>query len=424
LKQSKKLFQHEQILPLGRENMERLKVGFLSFQDYLDRNAWSGTLYYMQKSLKERNIEVIYLGERKKPSIWQKILNRLQKNKTSPKLGSSSYIAEWKKFASRVQDKLSKTPCDVIFAPVASAELTFLETSIPIVYLSDATFKLYQEYYQLNLDQQEADWASKQEFTAVSKASKLVYSSEWAANSAICDYQAEYDKVEVISFGANLEEPPAKERAISKKQSSVCRLLFVGKEWERKGGKLAFQTLLSLRKRGIDAELVIVGCVPPAEIKHEKLKVIPYLDKNVPQQRQQLDELFLNSNFFILPTRADCSPIVLCEANAFGLPVITTDVCGISSLITNGKNGYTLPLSASGDDYAQIIVENFSDPTRYEYLVRSSREKYDTQLNWDKWAEKLHHLFIEAIEQKNLPQQVTFLESAYKKADPKYVVSQ
>lgn len=403
--------------------MQRLRIGFLSVQDCLDRNAWSGTLYYMQKSLKERDLQVIYLGGQKKSTIWQKVLSRLRKNQPSPKLGSPHYIAEWRKFADKVQDKLSQTPCDVIFAPVASAELTFLETSIPIVYLSDATLKLYQEHYQLNLDRQETEWASKQEFAAISKASKLVYSSDWAANSAIADYQASADKVEIISFGANLDEPPSREKALSKQQTSVCRLLFVGKDWERKGGKVAFQTLLSLRQQGVDAELIIVGCVPPAEIKHEKLKVIPYLNKNVPHERQQLDELFLNSNFFILPTRADCSPIVFCEANAFGLPVITTDVCGISSLITNGKNGYMLPLSASGDDYAKVIVENFSEPTRYENLVRSSREEYETQLNWDKWAEKLHHVFVEALD-RNVRDRVAVLESTYQKAGSKSVVPQ
>jgi glycosyltransferase involved in cell wall biosynthesis len=63
-------------------------------------------------------------------------------------------------------------------------------------------------------------------------------------------------------------------------------LLFVGRDWSRKGGDIAFKTLISLCERGVDAELVIVGSTPPPEIKHEKLRVIPYLDKNVPQQRK------------------------------------------------------------------------------------------------------------------------------------------
>jgi hypothetical protein len=53
-----------------------------------------------------------------------------------------------------------------------------------------------------------------------------------------------------------------------------------------------------------------------------------------------------------------------------------------------------LPLSASGEDYANLIGEKFSDKGVYENLVRSSREEYDMRLNWDKWAESLHQVIL------------------------------
>jgi glycosyltransferase involved in cell wall biosynthesis len=391
--------------------MKRLRIGFLTFHNYLDRNAWSGTLYYMQKALRDKNIELVYLGEIKRESLLQKVSRRLWRNDASSKIGSPSYIAKCQKFADTAQKKLAQTPCDVIFAPVASAELNFLETNIPIIYLSDATFKLYGRYYQLNLEQQEAEWLEKQESIAISKASKLVYSSKWAADSAIADYQADGKRIAILPFGANIDAPPLAKAALSNKKTAKCQLLFVAKDWQRKGGEIAFKTLVALCNRGIDAALTVVGCVPPAEIKHDKLTVIPFLNKNVPEQRKQLDDLFLKSNFFILPTRADCSPIVLCEANAFGLPVLTSDVGGIPSIVRKGKNGYMLPLSASGEDYANLIVENFSDKTQYEKLVRSSREEYNTRLNWNKWAEDLHYIMMGLLEQKNHQKPVNLRES-------------
>jgi glycosyltransferase involved in cell wall biosynthesis len=371
-----------------------IKVGFLSSQNYLDKNTFSGTLYYMHRALRAIEIQVIDLGEPRKPSRWRNFLNRVFKNGDAPKVGSPRYMAESTKFASKIKKQLRQTPCDVIFAPVAKRELNFIETNIPIISLSDATFILFENNYQINLDKEEREWESKQESIAISKASKLVYSSEWAANSAISDYQADAAKIEVIPFGANLDEPPLATEVVSQKQTSSCRLLFIGRDWSRKGGDIAFQTLTCLNERGVNAELVVVGATPPPEIKHEKLRVIPYLNKNVPQQRKQLDELFLKSNFFIFPTRADCSPIVICEANAFGLPVFTTDVGGIPTIIKNGRNGYMLPLSASGEDYANLIVEKFSDRGVYENLVRSSREEYDRRLNWNKWAESLHQVIL------------------------------
>ncbi len=374
--------------------MPTVKVGFLSRQNYLDKYTFSGTLYYMRTALKARDIQVIDLGNPRKPSRWRKILNRLTKSNDPGKIGSPRYISEHIKFASLIKKQLVQTPCDVIFAPVAKGELTYTETTLPIISLSDVTFSLLEKNYKLNLDKQQIELESEQEFIAVSKAKKLVYPSEWAANSAIFDYKAEPTKIEIIPFGANLDEPPLGNEVLSPKQTSSCRLLFVGRDWSRKGGDIAFQTLISLCKRGFDAELVVVGSTPPPEIKHEKLRVIPYLNKNIPQQRKQLDELFLKSNFFLFPTRADCSPIVICEANAFGLPVVTTDVGGIPTIIKNGRNGYMLPLSASGDDYANLIVHNFSDRGVYENLVRSSREEYDRRLNWNKWAESIHQVIL------------------------------
>jgi glycosyltransferase involved in cell wall biosynthesis len=374
--------------------LKSLKVGFLSSQNYLDRNSFSGILYYMRNALIARGIKVIDLGEPRKPSRLRDFYYRVLKSGNTPKVGSNRYIAESTKFASKIKKQLSQIPCDVIFAPVAKREISFIETNIPIVSLSDATFILFEKNYQINLDKEEREWESKQESIAISKASKLVYSSEWAANSAISDYQADAAKIEVIPFGANLDEPPLATEVLSQKHTSSCRLLFIGRDWSRKGGDIAFQTLTCLNERGVNAELVVVGTTPPPEIKHEKLRVIPYLNKNVPQQRKQLDELFLKSNFFIFPTRADCSPIVICEANAFGLPVFTTDVGGIPTIIKNGRNGYMLPLSASGEDYANLIVEKFSDKGVYDNLARSSREEYDTRLNWDKWAESLHQVIM------------------------------
>src|SRR5919199_2035377 len=374
----------------GRFSVPPIKVGFLSRQNYLDKTTFSGILYYMRTALKATDLQVIDLGNPRKPSRWIKFLKRVTKSNDTEKIGSHRYVTKCINFASLIKKQLLQTPCDVIFAPVAKEEITYIETTIPIVSLSDVTFSLLETTYKLNLDKQQREVESEQELLAISKAKKLVYPSEWAAKSAIFDYKAEPSKIEIIPFGANLDEPPLANEVLSQKQTSSCHLLFVGRDWSRKGGDIAFQTLVSLCNKGVETELVIVGSTPPPEIKHEKLRVMPYLNKNIPQQRKQLDELFLKSNFFLFPTRADCSPIVICEANAFGLPVLTTDVGGIPTIVKNGKNGYILPLSASGEDYANLIVEIFSNRTNYENLVRSSREEYDQRLNWNKWAESLH----------------------------------
>jgi glycosyltransferase involved in cell wall biosynthesis len=372
--------------------MKQVKVGFLSTHNYFDQNAWSGGVYRMYQALKSKGFQMVNLGNPEKPSLLQKVKNRLKPKKKRAIIGSAAYLEENKQIAAQIQRQLQQNPCDVIFAPVASREVSLLDHNIPVIYMSDATPELIKETYNLYPDEASFLVADQQEKSAISKATKMVYPSEWVANSAVNYYQANPENIKVVTFGANVDPDviPTIDDTLKKCQDKTCRLLFIGKDWERKGGYIAFDTLKILNQMGVNAELVFLGCVPPEGFQHQKMKVIPFLNKNIPEEQQQFSQLLLNSHFLLFPTRADCSPFVICEANAFGLPVITTEVGGIPTIIQNGKNGYTLPLSASGQDYANLIAQNFSDSSHYQQLVRSSRQEYETRLNWDKWADNVY----------------------------------
>jgi glycosyltransferase involved in cell wall biosynthesis len=73
---------------------------------------------------------------------------------------------------------------------------------------------------------------------------------------------------------------------------------------------------------------------------------------------------------------------VFAEANSFGLPVITTEVGGIPTVIRNGVNGMMFPLEAPPEDYSRWIAELFFDRIRNAALVRNSFEEYQKRLNW------------------------------------------
>lgn len=378
--------------------MNKIRVGFLSSHNYFDKNSWSGILYYMYWALRSTSIEVVDLGNPYKTNFWTKILKRISPKKSVYRVGSDEYVRDSTQFANLVKEQLKDSKCDAIFSPVGSKELYFLDTNIPILYLSGMTHKVYKQTYSLNFTPQELDFLARQESAAISKATKLVYPSDWPVNSAIVDYQAEPDKIRVVPYGANLDSTPSIEDILeAKTNTSYCRLIFIGKDWERKGGEIAFQTLLALRRMKVNAELIIVGTKPPTEVQHEKLTVIPYLNKNKRSQMLKFYNLLLGSHFMIFPTKAEAFGVVSCEANAFGLPVITTEVGGIPTIIRNGKNGYMLPLSASANQFADLIKEIFNDKSRYQMLVCSSKEEYKSRLNWNKWAESIQEIIAEMI---------------------------
>lgn len=373
---------------------KRPRIAFLTSLDPLDKNSWSGIYFSMVKALEKHCGEVVCLGPvniklppyqvdliKLVPVIFQKIFRKIYAYDFSLLLSLQ--------YAKVFKEKLLSQQFDLIFVPTACVQIAFLETDIPIVYSSDATIKLLMNYYpqyKLLTNKFEANIAEK---LAISKSKISLFSSNWAAQSAIKDYSADPEKTRVIPFGANLQKIPDKSFILNRrkaKKNDILKLLFLGVGWQRKGGEIAVETLSKLEEMGIKAELNVCGCTPPKHLSHKGMKTIPFLDKNDDNQLKILEELLLASDFLLLPTRAECFGIVFCEANAFGLPVITTDTGGVSEVIRNGENGFMLPVTARGAEYGKVIYEIYQDKQRYQQLVQSSRQAFDERLNWDAWA--------------------------------------
>lgn len=376
----------------------RMKIAFLTSFDPLDRRSWSGTVYHLVQALEKHCGEITYIGPMKvRQKAIGKIINKCSRLilKKGFEYNASFLVA--KKYAKVAAQRLAGGDFDVIITVAGSPEIAFLKTDLPVVLIEDATFAILHNYYPQYTDLLKISihQANMTEALAIAKASMVIYSSEWAARSAVEIYHADERRVHVVPYGANFETPPTREGVLQRRKSGRCRLLFMGVNWQRKGGEIAFETLLKLEELEIAAELTVCGCIPPKGFTHERMVVIPFLDKNDEKQREEINKLFVMSDFLLLPTRGDCTPIVFCEANAFGLPVITTSTGGVPGIIKDGENGCMLPLSARGAEYARVIAEIYQDDQRYAALVRSSRAAFDNRLNWSVWGTTVKKLLDE-----------------------------
>ncbi|MCD4788420.1 MAG: glycosyltransferase family 4 protein [Bacteroidales bacterium] len=370
---------------------QNYKIAYLTSINPRDKRALSGSPYYMLRALEKHVGSVDVLGPVKiKKTIFHYISQFFKKYFKAYNIYHSYFLA--RKYAKIFNKKLKGKNYDFIFAPRVSTEMCLIKTDIPIIYFTDTTFKLLYNYYEwFSGFMKISEWeGNKIEQLAINKASILINSSEWGANSAIKDYHADPEKVYVIPFAPNIDEVPERDKVLKPKDSDKCKLLFLGVEWIRKGGDIAFETLNELKKMGLNVSLTVCGCVPPAEYQDDDLIVIPFLNKNDKKQNKEFNKLLIDSHFLILPTREECFGVVFCEASAFGLPSITTDTGGISGAVKNGKNGFRLPLEARGKQYAEKIFEIFSDyENKYLPLSKSSRDIYEQKLNWDSWAASL-----------------------------------
>lgn len=390
---------------------KRLRIGFITSTNPLDRRSWSGVHYSIFKAL-ERNLgDVVALGPvsmRWPFALGDRFNSWLVRPLTGKRYqyGWSIAVARW--YGRVFGRKIAQQQFDLLVAPASFTEIAYLRTNVPIVYIEDSTLTQLIDFYPgltglLNISKSELNHLEKQ---ALTRASLVCYSSEWAAQSARQDYGAPAEKLAIIPFGSNYPFPPTHAEALRHKLAADggCRLLLLGGEWGRKGGPIAYETMVALQQLGIPATLTVIGCAPPDPDNYSNpgFTTIPYLNMGVPADQAQLHELFSTADFFLMPSRAECAAIAFCDANSFGLPVFTTNVGGISSFVQQGVNGFMLPLSATGQDFAQHIQQVLADPVLYQHLRQQSRIQYETVLNWDKWVAGLEQALNQRVLLKEL----------------------
>ena len=386
-------------------NKKSIKIAYLTVQhDPHIRGtwrSWSGTVYYVAQALQKHCGEVSYFNP-VLPCRKQKKIERIS-IRSSQLLLKKQYTCDFflaSSYAKAGAQWLAGKSFDVIVVPAGATEIAFLKTDIPIVLVEDATSRQLIGYYPQysNLLRRSIYEMNVIQDLALKKASAVIYSSALAARSAIEDYGADPAKIHVVPFGANLDGPPPREDVLARKKFEQCRLLFLGVDWVRKGGDIAFETLLKLEELGMQAELVVCGCTPPAGVGHERMKIIPFLDKNDEKQRRELEQLLMSADFLLLPTRAEAYGLVFCEASAFGLPVISTNTGGVPEIVREGENGFLLPYEARGDAYAEVIARVYYDEERYADLVRASRAAFEERLNWDAWGVAVKHILADLLD--------------------------
>lgn len=377
---------------------KNLKIAYITENDPWDKRPWSGTFYKMHMALRKRN-NVIPLGPLNF-GFWRLFIITIQKltAKVLRKKYNSRQSIILSLYASYIlKRKLSKEKFDLIFAPAGSKLIALLKTDVPIFYYSDATVNLMIDYYEIftNLAKFSIKESNYIEKKTIQNASACIYASDWAARDAIKTYNAKPENTHVIKLGANIEAAPEKINIEKKLIQTTCTLLFLGVDWERKGGNIVIQTLEILLSEGFDARLIVCGCIPP--ITHPNMQVHKFLDKNKDADYKLFTEILENAHFLFLPTRAECAGIVFCEASANGIPSIASNTGGVTSYVQDGINGYALPLTATPKEYAKIIKETFMDKKLYQELSYKSREKYENELNWDTWEEQMNFLIEKLV---------------------------
>ncbi len=217
------------------------------------------------------------------------------------------------------------------------------------------------------------------ERVAFHAASAVVAFSEWAAESIVIQHGLPARRVHVIPPGVDVESfAPVVERP-RRAAGAPLRLLFVGGEFERKGGPQLLALFLERFAHTGMVELHIVTRDPivsphPAVVIHRGIEAFT----------EPWFTLYADADIFVLPTTFDQAPIAYLEAMAAGLPIVTTRVGAAPEIVLDGETGFVVAgdqPNAFGDRIDQLIASSEMRRAFAESALKRVARRYSSKRN-------------------------------------------
>jgi glycosyltransferase involved in cell wall biosynthesis len=224
----------------------------------------------------------------------------------------------------------------------------------------------------------------RRERAVYAAAAGIFTMSEYLRRSFVHDFDLPAERVVTVYAGANLDPATVIPRAGP--PSGPPTVLFVGRQWNRKGGPVLLEAFRGLRLAVPDARLCVVGCRPP--VREPGVEIVGPINKESPEGAKQLSSLYRDADLLCLPSRFEPFGIVLVEAMLHGLPCIGTDRCAIPEIIAAGETGWLTP---DGNVVAlrDRLNTALADRAALAEMGRRGRQRALRLFRWEHVAERM-----------------------------------
>lgn len=260
---------------------------------------------------------------------------------------------------------------------VLQLRTTYLPIGLPYAPYTDNTAQLAREHWP-----RAAPWGGRQlskvlayERAFYSEAAHVFATGQLVADSLVARYGVPRERVTVVGAGSNYVPAATVETA------REPWVLFVGYEFQRKGGDRLVRAFREVHRQNPGAQLKIVG--PELRLDEPGVEVLgPVRD------RQRLAQLYAKSRVFALPVRYEPYGMAFLEAMAHGLPCVGTREGAVAEIIDHGRTGYVV----DADDERELteaLTSLIRDSEQAAELGKAGRQRVRDELNWDSVAGRM-----------------------------------
>ncbi len=201
-------------------------------------------------------------------------------------------------------------------------------------------------------------------------------------------------------FNSLSKENSRKELKIQENEKII---LFVGGLRHVKGARYLIEAMKTIIDREKNARLLIVGDGDEKEFLKDLVKRLNLQEHvnfagKIPNEN--IPEYMVASDIFVLPSLSEGFPVTVLEAMASGLPIVTTDVRGLSEIVKEGENGFLVKPENPGE-IAEKVLLILEDTELRERISLSNKEK-SKKYSWESVVARLEDVYHSIYFNKSL----------------------
>jgi glycosyltransferase involved in cell wall biosynthesis len=305
--------------------------------DSHDPMVVSGVPYYFGKALAENPLVQQMVRVNAQPNVWLRRIVRLVSLWPDLEIAEQRYVHNtmMARFRSWTRDRATRHLGGHVLIHVRS---WYYPSRLPYYCFIDATWSMLQHSSR--------SWTAPErthrrrvavEERMYAQAMHVFCASQDARASLVEEYGLDPSRATVVGNGINLATLPSP--ILRSFAEPALRVLFVGKDAERKGLPDLIQAIRAARAEGHKILLTIVGTVSSVDDAWVK-------NLGLVHDRSTMSALYREHDLLCLPSRQESFGLVVPEALAHSMPVIVSDVGELPRIVRHGIDGFVVPANS------------------------------------------------------------------------------